>query len=290
MFSLPLFSKILSLLCSLFIFISGGLPALNYGAKRDEQSKARVMSFNLLYGGSLDEKSRSARAPLAAQLIADYMPDSIGVQEANLPWMVQLCSRLPEYDYVGVAREDGNLIGEFSAIFYRKDILKVVDTGTFWLSETPCFPSKGWDAKQMRVCTWAIFENLESGNQYMHINTHFDHVGKNAQVNSASLINKKAAELDLPVVATGDFNVLQGSDVYNLLTSQTLRDSKFLAEDSMDSITFHNFDPTSSRSIIIDFIFVNDKIDTQVYRVVDEKYDDRFVSDHYPLYIDFTFN
>lgn len=285
MFLSAITTKIVSFLCCAFIFISGGFEVNGFGTKRDNYDTTRIMSFNLRCTGSGDE-SRAARAPYAAELINEYAPDSFGVQEANLAWIVQLCSRLPDYTYVGAGRFDGMLAGELSAVFYNKNVLKLVDSGTFWLSSTPEKPSRGWDAQLRRVCTWAVLENKETGEQYAHLNTHFDHIGFIARLKSAELIKQKAAEFDIPVVVTGDFNFKEGSYVYNKMTDSLLSDSKFLAEDSMDSITYHDYDPSSPLSKIIDFIFVNEKADPVTYRVITDKPDGYFVSDHYPIYAD----
>ena len=132
----------------------------------------------------------------------------------------------------------------------------------------------------------AVLENKETGEQYAHLNTHLDHIGFIARLKSAELIRQKAAEFDIPVVVTGDFNFKEGSYVYNKMTESLLSDSKFLAEDSMDSITYHDYNPSSSLSKTIDFIFVNEKADPVTYRVITDKPDGYFVSDHYPIYAD----
>jgi endonuclease/exonuclease/phosphatase family metal-dependent hydrolase len=253
------------------------------------ENTVRIMTFNLLCRGT-GEKSMLSRKGIVAQTIAEYYPDSIGVQEATPAWMLWLRTQLPEYDYVGVGRDDGHILGEFAAIFYLKDKYKVVDSGNFWLSETPDVPSKGWDAGCNRICTWVVLENKVTGEQYAHINTHLDNTGALARQNGVAMILEKAATFDIPTVCTGDFNLREGSSLYKTLVAGTLHDSKFLAPDSISHATYNDFQPTSDPQNIIDFILVNNKVTPLVYRVVSAGIDGKMVSDHYPVYSDMLIN
>lgn len=245
----------------------------------------RIMTFNLLCYGE-GEHSMENRRQLAVQTIQDYSPDSVGVQEATPEWMWWLSDKLSDYAYIGIGRDDGENCGEYAAIFYLKDKYKVVDSGSFWISDTPDTPSKGWDAVCNRICTWAVLENIQTGQQYAHMNTHLDHRGELARTNGVQMILDKAADFDLPLVCTGDFNLLEGGLLYKQLMSGVLRDTKYLAPDTMQSPTFHHFELPADEKNVIDYILVNDKIKPLVYRVVTEGIDGKFVSDHYPVYAD----
>ena len=249
------------------------------------ENAVRIMSFNVLCAGT-DEHAMQNRLGIVTRTITEYYPDSIGLQEATPYWMAWLNIMLPEYDYVGVGRDNGKFLGEFSAILYLKDKYKVVDSGTFWLSQTPETPSIGWDAVCNRVCTWAVLENKSTGEQYAHINTHLDHRGAEARENSINMILEKAASFDVPVVCTGDFNLKQNSDLYTSLTAGVLQDTKFAAADTMDHATFHGFSETVDPARVIDFIFTDSRMTPLVYKVVTEGIEGVSVSDHYPLYSD----
>lgn len=251
----------------------------------NEKKPVRIMSFNLLCKGK-DEHRMENRRAIAAQSIMALMPDSLGVQEATPEWMRWLGKHLPGYDSVGVGRDNGKKRGEYSAVFYLKDKYQVADSGTFWLSATPEKPSMGWDAVCMRVCTWAVLEDRQTGKQYVHINTHLDHRGDIAREKGIDLVLKKAAQFELPVVCTGDFNLFEGSPLYEQLMGGVLRDTKFLAPDTMKSATFHHFNVPHEGFGIIDYVLANDRVKPLVYRVVTDGVDGRFVSDHYPLYAD----
>lgn len=248
----------------------------------------RVMSFNIRYG-KLGIIARSDRNEVVVETIKKGMPDSFGVQEATPAWMRYLKRELKDlYDYVGVGRANGKGLGEYSAIFYLKDKYDVYDSDTFWLSETPEKPSKGWDASVNRICTWAILENKETGEQYLHINSHFDHIGSEAQKNSVDMILEKVKEYNfMPVVFTADMNIEEGSDLYNTMAkSEILWDTKYIAKDTMDFLTFHNMKPSENEGRVIDFVMINQWCGVVSYKVVTAGIDGKFVSDHYPVYAD----
>ena len=246
----------------------------------------RIMSFNLLcYGNGM--RDWHFRRKLAVEVIKKTAPDSLGVQEAHQGWINALSAGLEEYAFVGVGREDGKCDGEYSAVFYLKDKYELVESDTFWLSETPDKPSKGWDGACTRICTWAKLKDKSSGKIYVHINTHLDHVGPVAQAEGAKLIRDKAASFNgIPVVCTGDFNVLEGSKCYDIVCSANLADSKKLAPDTMSCGTYHGFQPEKILDII-DFIFVDEKtVKPLKYEVLNYKIGDKFYSDHYAVCAD----
>ncbi len=258
------------------------------GFEVKEECAIRIMSFNIRCA-NVGKDSWEDRIGIVSQTILESGADSVGVQEATPEWMGTLKETVGEkYAYVGVGRDDGDNEGEYSAIFYRKDKYKAIDSGTFWLSETPDKVSFGWDAACRRVCTWAVLENIETGEKYVHLNSHFDHVGIAARKNSVDLIVNKAKEYTaLPVVFTADMNVKQGSTNYNqFVDSGVLRDTKFVAPDTMDYCTYHDTKPQNHTDDVIDYVMINEHFDALSYKVVTEGVDGRFVSDHYPVYAD----
>lgn len=274
-----------SVICALFAlilpFLGIGLPEL--GAKGPQDTEVvRIMSFNVR-DGEFD------REEIVPQVVADYMPDSVGFQECEGTWYLTLKTYLPDYKIIGVGRWTGiRQLGESTAIMYRKDKYKLVDWGTFWLSETPHLVSKGWDANYPRTCTWAILQNKETGEKYAHFNTHLDNSGIQAKINGLQLILDKIALLDMPVVLTGDFNFTKGTALYRQLTGN-LRNVSDIALEADSGGTAHNYEGGID-SNPIDFICVNDKITTvKSYKIMREKYNDRYVSDHHPIYSDMVF-
>ena len=164
-------------ICALFALILPliGIGTMGEGTKGPDPETVRIMSFNVR-DGEFD------REEIVPQVISDYYPDSVGLQECEGTWYLTLQTYLTDYEIIGVGRLTGlPLIGESTAIMYRNDKYKLVDSGTFWLSETPFIVSKGWDANYPRTCTLVVLENLETGKQYAHVNTHLDNGGSLAR-------------------------------------------------------------------------------------------------------------
>ena len=263
------------------------VPLQGFEEKADDA--IRIMSFNIRCT-NVGKRDRKDRVADVVETIEKGHPDSLGVQEATTEWMADLDNELAEYAHVGVGRDDGVSAGEHSAIFYLKDKYTCVDHGDFWLSPTPDVVSKGWDASHNRICTWAVLEDKETGNRYVHINAHFDNNGVIARSNSCDMILEKAAEYtDLPVVFTADMNIEEGSVDYNHITSGCLKDTKFASPDTMSYLTYHDTKPQKHEKDIIDFILINDNFEALTYRVVTEDVSGEYVSDHFPIYADIIF-
>ena len=250
----------------------------------------KIMSFNVLCGGD-GKRSWQGRTEMVLDTIRRADPDSLGVQEAHFDWIKTLRAGLPEYDYVGVGRDDGKEKGEFSAVFYKKEKFNLLDSGSFWLSETPDVPGvKGWDAACVRVCSWAKLEEKATGKQFVHFNTHLDHIGLVAMQKGAELITAKAAQIcpDLPAFFTGDFNVTPDSAPYRTVIQAGFADARHVAAVSDDSITFHvdTFisDRLKEEYAVIDYCFVKGDVKIDSFRVLRNLYPgDLFPSDHFPV-------
>lgn len=281
-------AKITAVLCALVCVL--GLCACNteieYKDVLTDADSVRIMSFNIRCG------EFGKRKNIVPQLITEYAPDSLGIQECTYEWYRQLQKKLPDYEFIGVGRDSGDLseeCGEISAVLFRKDKYKLVDSGTFWVSETPEEVSFGWDAACRRVCTWVILEEIATGEQYAHVNTHLDHEGSEARVNGSKMVADHALTFDMPTVLTGDFNFKKDTDLYKGITDTGLRDTQDLAPDTMNGKTYHGY-KGGEDGLPIDFIFVNDRITSvSTYKILREKYSNKYTSDHYPIYADMKF-
>lgn len=252
-----------------------------------EPDTVRIMSFNIRSGEYED------RFRIVPQLIGDYLPDSVGIQECTYNWYLTIKAFLPEYGFVGVGRDTGDLstgCGEISAVLYRKDKYEVVDSGTFWISETPEEVSFGWDAACRRICTWATLKNRETGDVYTHVNTHLDHEGPVARLYGSAMVRDFALTFDMPTVLTGDFNFRKNTDLYKGIVETELRDVQDIAALTDDGKTFHGYNG-GEEGLPIDFIFVNNKISSvSEYRIIRDMYGNKYSSDHYPVFADIKLN
>lgn len=276
------------LLSVLFFVLSFFTTGFHFEGIKDPVAAdtVRIMSFNIRHGEFW------GRIGMVPEQIAEYLPDSVGLQECTYDWYIAFKTLLPQYTFIGVGRDTGDIsrgCGEMSAILFRSDKYKLVDNGTFWLSETPEEVSFGWDAACRRVCTWVVLENLETGEQYAHINAHFDHVGSLAKENSIKLVTEKALSYDIPAVLTGDFNFRKDSELYGNVASTGLRDTQNLAADTMTGRTYHDYEGGED-GLPIDYIWVNDKVESvSKYRIIRDKKLGQYVSDHFPIYADMKF-
>lgn len=282
------FSNIKSLIAK--IEFSVNTPSVIVDFEEKDEDTIRVMSFNIRYG-DLGVLTAEDRYYMIEQTVEQGKPDSLGVQEATPEWMAYLDEALEDYDYVGVGRDNGVDEGEYSAIFYLRDKYTAVDSGTFWLSDTPDEVSKGWGADCYRICTWVILEDNKTGVQYVHMNAHFDYANDDVRYNSADLILEKAKEFgDIPVVYTADMNFSEDSEYFEyMLADGYFVNTKTIADDTMDYLTYHDRKPDTHENSKIDFVMVNDEFDAVAYRVVTAGIDGKYVSDHFPVYADIKF-
>ena len=242
----------------------------------------KVMSFNILCGGK-GENWWTKRKTLVRDTIKKYNPDTLGLQEATYRWMLYLrWSLRKDYDYVGVGRDDGKNMGEFSPVFYKKDKYEVVDKGNFWLSETPEVPGKGWDAACVRICSYVVLKDKQTGEKFAHFNTHLDHVGDIARSEGAKLIADRADTFKgIPTIVTGDFNVNPESGAYKTIISAGFEDARSLDANANDVKTYNGFDENPHE--MIDFVFVKYGFKVKSCNTITDKIDGRYVSDHYPV-------
>ncbi|MFO8000168.1 MAG: endonuclease/exonuclease/phosphatase family protein [Marinilabilia sp.] len=260
----------------------------------NDEVELNIMSFNIRYNNPDDgENIWDNRKDMAAEVFKDHDIDVAGLQEVTKEQLDDLNDRLRDYAYIGVGREDGKFGGELSPIYYKEEDFTLLDQGTLWLSETPeIVGSIGWDAALPRIFTWGKFKDNDSGKEFCFINTHFDHRGEMARLQSSHLVMEKAPQLadgDMPLMITGDFNYTEESEGYKVMTDDhediSLNDAMKISEAPFegDPITINGFDEENAQDKIIDFIFVRDGIDVLDYDILKIKEGDVYVSDHYPV-------
>lgn len=272
-----------------FVLALLGIVILAGCSKQPELTTINVATFNMRYDNPDDSLNNwQYRKERIAQFIKDQKVEIVGTQELLQNQVDDLKALLPEYDMVGVARDNGKDEGEYAAIFYLRDRFDALDSNNFWLCENPdSVGMKGWDAACTRIATWAKMQDKATGKIFMAVNTHFDHVGEVARRESALLIISKIKEIvgDRPAFLTGDFNVDSTSNAYETITTNefVLNDSRKVAKavEGAD-YTWHDFGklPAEERGII-DFIFTTPSIEVLKVFIPQENID-ALLSDHNP--------
>lgn len=224
----------------------------------ENENEIRVVSQNIKNAASIVDTdhggvtvSAAVRATRMAILFSEILPDSIGFQEVKgngRGWAKLLAENFPEYDYVGFGRDYGGSLdtvnedyandvcsGEATPIFYLRDKYNLIESGTWWISETPGINPGGsekpedteatWGAEYKMTCTWAVLQNKTTGEMYAHINTHLDPTTDEARTEGMKVVVRKINDLayiygsDLPIVITADWNCNQYSDAYQVMIS-----------------------------------------------------------------------
>jgi len=274
--------------------LAAALAVWAAAAARSHEPGLTVMTFNVRYDNPKDGPNAwPARKGLAAKTLLFHKADIVGMQECLRGQIADLETLLPGYAWVGVGRDDGKEAGEFCPIFFRKDRLRLLDQSTYWLSETPEEAgSPGWDGACRRIVTWARFAGTPDEGTFFVFNTHFDHVGPEARRKSAELLLRRLAAIagEAPAVVTGDFNAAAEDEPVRILTSglngaPALRDAAALSLTGSygGGRTFNGFRDEPGTGRIIDFIFVQGTGPVLRHGIIAEKWDGRFVSDHYPV-------
>ena len=278
-----------------------------------------VGSYNIRLKVSSDSVNGNAwqkRCQVICDQVNFMSPDVFGAQEVLHVQLLDMLQGLDGYDYIGVGRDDGKTGGEYAAIFYKPDRLRLLDQGNFWISETPDRPGLGWDAACVRVCTWGRFagQTATDDESFYFFNLHMDHVGVVARREGAKLIVRKIREIaqGAHVIVTGDFNVDQKDEIYSIFTESGLLKDSYLATRLRfaENGTFNSFDTELYTDSRIDHIFVSPDTEVEAYGVLTNsywvpndasaaklkghdapqqidfsKYTRRQPSDHYPVFV-----
>ena len=258
------------------------------------QKPLNIMTFNIRYSNLRDSANAWVyRKDNAASQILFHEAHILGVQEALHEQMMDLRDRLPHYKYVGVGRDDGKTKGEYSAIFYDTTRLKVLESETFWLSETPSVAgSKSWDAAITRVVTWAKMYDKATKKTFFAFNTHFDHIGKVARRESAKLLLEKIHKIagTSYAIITGDFNAKPDDEPIKVIVEPSnplkLMDTKGLSVTGHygPTSTFNNFTSKEISDQPIDYIFINKKMKVLQHATLSQTWGGLFSSDHFPVF------
>lgn len=267
----------------LLLLICVNLPA-------QAQQEIKVMSFNIRLDVASDGDNRwDARKDKVAALMNYYEADFIGAQEVQHHQLQYLLQELKHYNSIGVGRDDGKEAGEYSNIFYNKEKFDVLQQSTFWLSQTPDSVSFGWNAVCRRVCTYGLFQDKKTKKKLWVFNTHFDHIGDTARLESAKLITEKIQQLTStkhPIIITGDFNSSPNEAPAAYLTKhfRNARDnSREKPYGPADTWNGFAFDKKPEGCIDYIFLSLHSRMEVEKFATITDSNDKKYPSDHFPI-------
>lgn len=263
----------------------------------DAARDVRVMSFNIRYGTAQDGDNHwDRRRDFLVETIRAYDPDLLGTQETLALQRDFLVQQLASYDYLGAGREDGKERGEMMVLFYKRDRFEKLDGGHFWLSEQPDeIGSKSWDSSLPRMVTWVKLRDRQQADMppLVFFNTHFDHRGETARLQSARLLRWKIAAVatECEVIVTGDFNTDAHSPPYQALFGP-INDQPAPVVDSYRAVhpnpepaegTFSGFAADTKEGARIDWIGASRHWRIPAATIDRTVKDGRTPSDHFPV-------
>ena len=252
--------------------------------------KMRVATYNLRMDTPADSMNAwSFRKDKMKALIQYHDFDIIGTQEGFLHQLQDLCE-MPGFAYFGAGRDDGLSAGEHSAILYKTDRFQIVESGNFWMSETPDQPGKGWDATCCnRICSWVKFKDVDTRLEFYFFNVHFDHQGVIARRESGKLMAKKINEISgkTSVVCTGDFNSTPNTEQIKIMSSimndayETTKLPPYGPSGTFNTRFSHPITPNR-----IDYIFICSDFEVLKYAALTDADNQWYPSDHLPVVAD----
>ena len=249
-----------------------------------------IISYNIRYDNNWDvENSWKIRRNKINQILVQYSPSIIGIQEGLLNQVQYIDSSLINHDYVGIGRDDGKEKGEFCAIYYDTTRYVLLKDSTFWLSETPDTVSIGWDAVLERICTYCLLTDRITKKEFWVFNTHFDHIGVIARERSSELILNRINKINgrsLPTILMGDFNSIPDSPPVIEIKTE-LSDALQISLEKLKGPrgTFNGFNENLPIEKRIDYIFTNNLKILSYTHINDRLNNNRHISDHLPVMV-----
>lgn len=248
----------------------------------------------------LDEHTIEKRHPRVIKLIEKYMPDSLGVQECSTHWRKRFNSgSLEAIGYARVGADKHEKIG----VIYNTKTVRLIESSSIWLTEKPneLDLSIEWrespdDRLIERLAMYAVLEVIETGERYIHFNTHIDLPwNKIIQLKQVGVILDYMKEIiekhgGVPAVLTGDFNFNKTSDAYAALLAGGVLDTKTECEISEGEGSFGKLIGPEYAPLPIDYVIGTKNLIYRKHKVIYDKFDGFFVSDHFAVCADLTLN
>ena len=273
------------------IFLAGCSHDNESGKAKQQSEVWKATTINIKWDDPNEGNNRwDLRKSDLVNFIQYEQPLILGLQEALYHQLQYLDSALVNYGWVGVGRDAGDLSGEFCPILVDTTVFQINASGTFWLSETPESPSKGWDAALPRIATYAALTHLERNEKLFVLNTHFDHMGQQARNESVKVIQYQLKDLvdHDQIIVMGDLNLEPNTSAIRSLVNSGWQDAYHAAQVRFGpEATFNGYQYEKSLSRRIDYIFLSQTFKVLKYKVSSNMIEQRYLSDHFPVTVVF---
>jgi endonuclease/exonuclease/phosphatase family metal-dependent hydrolase len=275
----------------------------------------KILTFNIQGGFTQGTNGWDRRADLNADVLLRHVPDLMGLQEVTQENLAFYQCRLPDYRQEPGPRTAAGPNHLYEAILWRDAVFEQLDSGGFWLSETPETYSLSWDSSEVRGANWVRLHTRSTGLEILHVNTHLDHISEAARMEGSRTIVAQIDRLrkgNEAVILTGDFNsnaYLPGFDVpsetaFTGPAYRTFLDYGFIdvftatgARDSHRSFTFHNYQgeqywPDPKYAHIgwrMDWVLLLDssqRLRLHSAAILHDHHGELYPSDHYPVAVE----
>jgi len=293
--------------CGRTVISDGTQTSINPIIPNKTQS-VRVMSFNIRYGNARDGKnSWRYRSGQVSSVLREQNADIIGLQEALRFQLNEIGSFMDDYAEIGAGRDDGDTLGEYSPILYKKSRFTALESGTLWFSDTPLVPgSKHWGNKYPRIFTFVKLTDKITGKKILVYNLHLDHANLYSRWRSVSLLQNHIGKnrcAKTSLIMLGDFNSGENSAIIKYMTGKTnflnskesLYKNPMPLKDSFRSINPRGFDGTfhmfwgKKFGPRLDYIFVSDNAHIKEASIIRSNVNGRYPSDHFPVTAEILF-
>ena len=294
-------------------------PEPDYEIPEDQTALSfRLMSFNIREStAEVSGNEWSRRKAAVYRMFEDIKPDIVAFQELRREQYQYLYEKYSsQYTFFTHAKDGAIASGRVADItddtsfknggqrqgyMVKTSMFEMLEWGRYWFSETPDKSSYSWDAGTPKLTLWLKMKAKATGKEFWIFNTHFFPSGDNGKLQCSLMsvdrmkqavgdtVKEGKGTNDKTIFFCGDLN-MEYADGQNRLA--VLKDwmwhCNVNAPQRDDSKTYSGFRDNPATWTTIDHIFYRNAVN-KGYKVVDDetKYGVRFISDHFPIYVDF---
>ncbi len=239
----------------------------------------KILSFNIRSANDPEGHSIAERAPRVAAILKNHAADIVGFQEYRFVRWADAWAQVedPAYGEMKIDRSDG----EGLVLWWRKDRFALLDQGHFWFADDPAIPATDWDEKyhKPRICGWLLLQDKKTEKVFLYMNVHYG-FGAEGQIKNARLLESYAKRIgNYPVIIAGDFNMQPGTPGYTAMAEKFIDVN--MATAKLQENTFHDYGRNKGK--VLDYCFVSDAVTPKSYAILQETFDGKYPSDHYPI-------